>query len=63
MSNEAEDFATFTEGIILLPKEEVMTIIAENTRLENKYRLVYNHYKTLGIDLHDLHDYLARRWN
>lgn len=63
MSNEVEDFATFVEGIITTPKEEVMTIIAENTRLENKYKLVYNYYKTLGIDLHDLHAYLARRWN
>lgn len=63
MTNEAEDFATFVEGIVTDSKEEVMRIIAENSKLENKYNLVFNYYKALGIDLHELHAYLARRWN
>lgn len=63
MSNEAEDFATFVEGIITTPKDEVMSIVSQNTKLETKYKLVYNYYKNLGIDLHELYTYLAQRWN
>ncbi len=63
MSNEAEDFATFVEGIVTNPREEVEKIIHSNSKLEAKYKMVYNYYKNLGIDLHELYAYLAKRWN
>ncbi len=63
MSNEAEDFATYVEGIISTPKAEVLKIVSQNSKLERKYKLVYNHYKNMGIDLHELYNYLAKRWD
>ena len=43
--------------------EEVEKIIHSNSKLEAKYKMVYNYYKNLGIDLHELYAYLAKRWN
>lgn len=63
MSNEAEDFATYVEGIISTPKTEVLKIVSQNSKLETKYKLVYNYYKNMGIDLHEIYNYLAERWN
>lgn len=62
MSNESEDFATFVEGIVSNSPQEVQDFIQGNTKLEAKYKLVYNYYKNLGIDLHELYAYLERRW-
>lgn len=64
MSNETEDFATYVQGIISTPKAEVLKIVSQNSKLERKYKLVYNHYyKNMGIDLHEIYNYLAERWN
>jgi len=54
MSNEAEDFATFVEAFIELPKSELLDEIGGNKLLKEKYDKVYNYYLSLGIDLHEV---------
>lgn len=54
MSNEAEDFATFVEAFIELPKDELLAEIAGNDLLKEKYDKVNNFYLSLGIDLHEV---------
>lgn len=56
MSNEAEDFATFVEAFLELPKNELLLEIEDNDLLKQKYDLVYNYYLDLGIDLHTIHN-------
>lgn len=58
MTNESEDFATWVDGIVTTPKDEVLTIVAANDLLKRKYTLVYNFYLSKGIDLHLLQEYL-----
>lgn len=58
MSNESEDFATWVDGIVTTPKENVLLIADENTFLQQKYKMVYNFYLEKGIDLHVLQAYL-----
>ena len=54
MSNEAEDFATFVEAFIELPKNELLAEIAGNNLLKQKYEKVHDFYLKHGIDLHEL---------
>jgi substrate import-associated zinc metallohydrolase lipoprotein len=49
-----EDFATTVESMIRLPKASILKIIAQNTKLEKKYRMVNAFYLSKGIDLHDM---------
>ncbi|WP_293916821.1 MULTISPECIES: putative zinc-binding metallopeptidase [unclassified Sphingobacterium] len=49
-----EDFATTVESITLKPKSEIQTIISKNPKLETKYKMVYQKYLDMGIDLHEL---------
>lgn len=58
MLNENEDFATWIDGIVTTPKEEVQQIVFANNYLSQKYQLVYNYYLEKGIDLHELQAYL-----
>lgn len=58
MSNESEDFATWVDGIVTTPKEEVLAIAAGNDLLLQKYKIVYNFYLEKGIDLHSIQEYL-----
>lgn len=58
MTNESEDFATWVDGLVTTPKDEVMTIISANELLRQKYQLVYNFYLQKGIDIHELQEYL-----
>lgn len=58
MLNESEDFATWVDGIVTTPKDEVLQIVSGNSYLEQKYQLVYNFYLERGIDLHKLQVYL-----
>ena len=52
MSNQSEDFATFVEAFIEMPKEDFLTEIDGNDLLKKKYESVNNFYLSLGIDLH-----------
>jgi substrate import-associated zinc metallohydrolase lipoprotein len=54
MSNEAEDFATFVEAFIEMPKNELLNEIDGNDLLMKKYEKVNNYYLSLGIDLHEI---------
>lgn len=54
MSNEAEDFATFVEAFIEMPKNELLSEIDGNDLLKKKYDKVNNYYLSLGIDLHEV---------
>lgn len=54
MSNEAEDFATFVEAFIELPRDELLNEIDGNDLLMKKYDKVNNYYLSLGIDLHEV---------
>lgn len=47
-----EDFATTVEAMIRFPKDSVLRIVAKNTKLEKKYKMVNNFYLSKGIDLH-----------
>jgi len=58
MTNESEDFATWVDGLMTTPKEEVMEIVEANDYLKQKYLLVYNFYLDKGIDIHVLQEYL-----
>lgn len=60
MSNEAEDFATFVEGILSMQKSEYLSAIQGNPLLEKKYKMVYDYYKALGIDIHILQENIAQ---
>lgn len=59
MSNESEDFASFVDGIVGNPEDEVMEIVNQNERLKKKYHLIMNFYKELGIDLHEINKYIT----
>jgi len=58
MLNESEDFATWIDGIVTTPKEEVLQIVSANNYLSQKDQLVYNFSLEKGIDLHELQAYL-----
>lgn len=58
MTNESEDFATWVDGIVTTPKEDLLAIVAENDLLTQKYNMVYNFYLDIGIDLHEMQAYL-----
>ena len=58
MTNESEDFASWVDGIVTTPKEDVLEIAAQNNYLSQKYQLVYNFYLEKGIDLHEIQEYL-----
>ncbi len=58
MTNEAEDFATWVDGLVTTPKAEVLTIVSANELLSQKYQMVYNFYLEKGIDIHVLQEYL-----
>lgn len=58
MTNEAEDFATWVDGLVTTPKDEVMGIVSANELLKQKYQMVYNFYLQKGIDIHELQAYL-----
>jgi substrate import-associated zinc metallohydrolase lipoprotein len=47
-----EDFATTVEAMIRFPKDSVLRIVAKNSKLETKYRMVNAFYLSKGIDLH-----------
>ncbi|EEI91963.1 hypothetical protein HMPREF0765_2423 [Sphingobacterium spiritivorum ATCC 33300] len=49
-----EDFATTVENLTLKPKSEIQTIVSKNPKLETKYKMVYQKYLDMGIDLHEL---------
>lgn len=60
MQNEAEDFATYVQIIVWKNRMEIETT---NTYLRSdatreKYKLVYEHYKALGLDLFELRNHL-----
>lgn len=59
MLNESEDFATWVDGIVTTPKDEVRMIASQNKYLTQKYQLVLNFYMAKGIDLHELQQYLT----
>ena len=54
MSNEAEDFATFVEAFIELPKNQILAEIDGNNLLKQKYEKVHDFYLKYGIDLHEV---------
>ncbi len=63
MSNEAEDFATFVEAFIELPKNELITIVETNDRLKQKYEKVHEYYLKHGIDLHEVQKIVDNKLN
>lgn len=58
MTNEAEDFASWVDGIVTTKKEDVLQIVEGNELMKKKYQMVYNFYMDKGIDVHDLQVYL-----
>ncbi|WP_461531962.1 substrate import-associated zinc metallohydrolase lipoprotein [Sinomicrobium sp.] len=60
MTNESEDFATWVDGLVTNPKEEVLEIVSANDLLNQKYQMVYNFYLDRGIDIHELQVYLQQ---
>lgn len=58
MSNESEDFASWVDGIVTTPREDVLDIVSANNLLTQKYQMVYNFYLDKGIDLHEMQEYL-----
>lgn len=58
MTNESEDFASWIDGIVTTPRDEVLGIVSANDLLNQKYQMVYNFYLDKGIDLHELQAYL-----
>ncbi|GEM_PF-1058120 len=60
MSNQAEDFGTWVEGIVGTKKSEVLALAAQNQYLGAKYRSVYNYFLEKGIDLHELQESIDR---
>ncbi|MOA39577.1 hypothetical protein D3C78_1613700 [compost metagenome] len=60
MSNEEEDFATFVEGILSVPKTEYLAAIKGNAKLEQKYALVFQYYYKMGIDVHTLQEQISQ---
>ncbi len=63
MTNESEDFASWVDGIVTTPKDEVLAVVSANEYLLQKYQLVYNFYLEKGIDLHVLQEYLQQILN
>lgn len=59
MTNESEDFASFVDGIVQTPKEEVLEIINANELMKTKYQMIMNFYNALGIDLHEINAYIS----
>lgn len=59
MSNESEDFASWVDGIVGTPEDEVIQIISQNERMKKKYHLIMNFYKDRGIDLHEINRYIT----
>ncbi|WP_131539630.1 substrate import-associated zinc metallohydrolase lipoprotein [Pedobacter nototheniae] len=53
-----EDFATAVEAMIRYSKADILTQVAQNPKLETKYKMVYKFYLDRGIDLHKMHDIL-----
>lgn len=60
MTNESEDFASWVDGIVTTPKEDVIAIVEENELLKKKYQMIYNFYWDKGIDIHELQVYLQK---
>ncbi|ERJ59893.1 substrate import-associated zinc metallohydrolase lipoprotein [Sphingobacterium paucimobilis] len=58
MINENEDFATWVDGIVTTPKQQMLDIVAANNLLSQKYQMIYNFYLDKGIDIHVLQEYL-----
>ncbi len=58
MTGENEDFATWVDGLVTTPKDEVLQIVSANDLLSQKYQMVYNFYLQKGIDIHVMQEYL-----
>lgn len=53
-----EDFATTVGACLTFTKDSVLRIVAKNPKLKTKYEMVYQKYLNMGMDLHDMKNYL-----
>jgi len=53
-----EDFATTVGACLTFTKDSVLRIVAKNPKLKTKYDMVYQKYLNMGMDLHEMKDYL-----